>query len=278
MIVLVAFVSGIWPGILAAVLGLVASWYLFIPPLYAFTLTGGAAVALGFYVFVAAVNLLLMNMALNAFIQAEGMAAKNREMTEYQTVLIRELDHRIKNLFAVVSAIVKLSSREVETSAELAERASERIMALSRSHSALWHVGEGAESRFAKVAKQVLEPYLASHGDLIAITGDAEIEDIRHVQIITLILHELATNSAKYGSLHRRAGGITVSAQRQHTDKNDLLVLWREEGVEAPPPKAASGSGFGSEMIARLVAGAGGTFERSFENGTMSVRAVLPVS
>lgn len=271
-LVFTAFVAGIWPGILSAFLGMMLSWYFFIPPVHSFELNSNTATALVFYVAVAGIDIALMKLALNAFANVDRMANENKKMSDFQALLIRELDHRIKNLFSVVSAVVKLTAREVETPAELAEAASARIMALGRSHSALWQVGQDSTSTVEGVARQVLEPFLLTHSGQITITGETKLADIRHVQIITLIIHELATNSAKYGTLNSRNGGISIGGEQS---AGSVRVNWVEDGIETMPQPSAGG-GFGTEMISRLVASAGGRFERIFEDHMLRASAVLP--
>lgn len=277
VVALAAFVAGIWPGLLAAVIGFLASWYFFVVPANSFALTSGAAVAMGFYVLVVGVNLLLMNMALAAFVTSDRMIQRNRELSEFQSLLIRELDHRIKNLFSVVAAVVKLSAREASTPAELAETATARIMALSRSHSSLWQVGKDNRSTVQGVARQILEPYIATAGDRIDIEGETIIADIRQIQIISLIFHELATNSAKYGSLSTKSGRINISAQQLDDPSGNLVVAWQEDAA-ADHSTTPEQAGFGTELISRLVSAAGGKFERVFEAGRMRARTELPAT
>lgn len=266
-VVIACFVGGIWPGILVAFLSGLASWYFFIPPFESFALTKSSLLALVFYVFIVLVDILLINMALGAFAESDRLTRENVKLTDFQKLLIRELDHRIKNLFSVVASVVKLSSRYAETPAQLADEVNERIMALGRSHGALWRVGQDQTATVQSVARMVLEPYLAQHGSRIRIVGDSPILDVQLVQIISLIFHELATNAAKYGALLNPAGTVAISSAVDGSTKGELTVEWRESGISAPDGEPEAG--FGSELIERLVTSAGGKMTKSFGHDTM---------
>lgn len=267
-VVITCFVGGIWPAILVAVLSGLASWYYFIPPFEAFALTGGSSLALVFYVFIVSVDILLINMALNAFAESDRLSRENVELTDFHKLLIRELDHRIKNLFSVVASVVKLSSRYAETPGQLAEDVKERIMALGRSHGAVWRVGEDQSATVQSVARLVLEPYLTQHGDRIKITGESPILDVHMVQIISLIFHELATNAVKYGALMQPEGTVSISSSAGLESTGGFTNEWHEAGIGTPENPPASG--FGSELIERLVGGAGGTLSMVFADNTMT--------
>ena len=267
-VVIVAFVGGTWPGMLVALLSGIASWYYFIPPFQSFALTGGAFLALVFYVFIVSVDIFLINMAIGAFVQSERLVQDNEKMAEFQRLLIRELDHRIKNLFAAAASIVKLSARYAETPRQLADDVNDRIMALSRSHGALWRIGQEGDATVEAVARLVLEPYLTEHGDRITISGSSQLLDDRLGQVITLIFHELATNAAKYGALLQPDGTIDISSASGRGGAG-LEIEWRERGVALP--QGAHDAGFGSELIERLVTSAGGRLQKTFaENGIIA--------
>lgn len=269
-VVIVCFIGGIWPGVLVGLLSGLASWFFFIPPFGSFALTGGSFLALVFYVFIVSVDILLINMAVGAFVESDRLTGENVKLTEFQKLLIQELDHRIKNLFSVVASVVKLSSRHAETPQQLADDVNERIMALGRSHSALWRVGQDQAVTVQSVARLVLEPYLRQHGNRIRIAGESLILDIRLVQIISLIFHELATNAAKYGALLQPQGVVEIAGSAN----GGLLIEWRERGIRAPDGEP--NAGFGSELIERLVASVGGRLDKVFSGDTMVATVTFP--
>ncbi|MCB1378112.1 MAG: DUF4118 domain-containing protein [Alphaproteobacteria bacterium] len=266
-VVITCFLGGVWPGTLSAILSGLASWYYFIPPFESLALTSSTLLALAFFVFIVTVDILLIQLALGAFVESDRLTRENVKLADFQKLLIRELDHRIKNLFSVVSSVVKLSARYAETPGQLAEDASDRILALGRSHSALWRVGQDQVATVQSVAQLVLEPYLSQHGSRIRIAGESPILDVQLIQIISLIFHELATNAAKYGALLQPGGAVEITSSASLGGRQELTIEWRESGIRLPDGEPLAG--FGSELIERLVTGAGGTLKKVFGPDSM---------
>ena len=271
-VIITAFAFGLWPSAIAGALGLLLSWYFFVPPLNSFALESGGILALVFYLFIVIVDVLLTHLAIGAIFESDNAIRAKEDLTKFQELLIRELDHRIKNLFAVVASVVKLSARYAGSANELAEDSSARILALSRSHSSLWRLGKDADATVQSIAGQVLEPFLASHAGRIRITGTSPVPDIRLVQILSLIFHELATNAVKYGALAGHNGEVAISSPSN--DSHSLTVVW-EESVSSDFQDGRQ-KGFGTELIDRLISGAGGTLTRLFENGRMTTSLSFP--
>lgn len=273
-IIITAFAFGLWPSALAGALGLLLSWYFFIPPVYSFSLEDGGILALAFYLFIVIVNVLLTHLAIGAIVDSDGAMKAKDDIAKFQEILIRELDHRLKNLFAVVASLVQLSARYAGSTKELADDASARILALSRSHSSLWRLDTDAAATVQSIAAQVLEPFLEVHAGRINITGQSPVLDIKLVQILSLIFHELATNAVKYGALTGGDGRVTISSLADGAPS--LSVVWEESGV--PDFHGDGQKGFGTELIERLIVGAGGTLTRLFENGKMTTSLSFPAT
>lgn len=271
-VIITAFAFGLWPSVMTGTLGLLLSWYFFVPTLNSFALESGGILALVFYLFIVIVDILLTHLAIGAIVESDGAVKAKEELTRFQDILIRELDHRIKNLFAVVASVVKLSARYADSASELAEDSSARILALSRSHSSLWRLGKDADVTVQSIAGQVLEPFLVSHAGRIRITGTSPALDIRLVQILSLIFHELATNAVKYGALAGSDGAVTISTPGDGS--RSLTVVW-EESVSSDFLDGRQ-KGFGTELIDRLISGAAGTLTRKFENGRMAISLNFP--
>jgi two-component sensor histidine kinase len=267
-IIVAAFVLGLWPSILAMVLGATASWYLFIPPFYSFLATTSSFTAVGFFLLVTVVDIYISHLAISALVDADKAGAERDRLAKFQDLMIRELDHRIKNLFTIAASIVKISSQYAETPRDLADDAGGRIMALSRAHSSLWRSEKDAEATVQTVAHQILEPYLRDYHGKVAIGGRSPALTPQLVQILSLVFHELATNAVKYGALQQHDGDVSVSAEIE--PPNGFAVLWSESAETAGA--APQRTGFGTELIERLVSGAGGEIERRIENGRMTMR------
>ncbi|MBD0275817.1 MAG: PAS domain-containing protein, partial [Acetobacteraceae bacterium] len=180
---------------------------------------------------------------------------------ERQALLSQEVDHRAKNALAVALSLVRLT--RAEDPRDFAEAVEGRIAALANAHTLL--AGEcwsGAELH--AVARSELAPYLAAgrvglHGPPVRLAPDA-------VQPVSMVLHELATNAAKYGALSAAGGRVAVGWD---VDKatGALALRWAESGgpaVAAPPDR----QGFGSKLIEATVRGQlGGAVRQRWEPG-----------
>lgn len=165
---------------------------------------------------------------------------------ERQRLLAAEVDHRAKNVLAVVQAMVRLT--RADSIAAYKEAIEGRIAALARAHVLLsasrW---EGADLK--QLVTEELAPYrkdgtvrLGAEGPALAITPAA-------AQSMAIVLHELATNAAKYGALSVPSGRIAVEWQ---TDSTGQLVLrWIE--TAGPPVKPPVGRGLGTSVIEQTI-------------------------
>jgi two-component sensor histidine kinase len=164
---------------------------------------------------------------------------------EAQKVLIDELNHRVKNMLATVQSIAMQTQRS--TPAAFAERFEARLMALSRTHDLL------TRSQWTGVAlRQLLEQAFAPYcGDMeapISLTGSDMILPTGTGLALAMVMHELATNAAKYGALSNPQGRINIAWSADVRDKKTWLSLaWKES--DGPPVAKPSRSGFGSRLI-----------------------------
>lgn len=158
-------------------------------------------------------------------------------------IVLQEMEHRIRNVFAVVSAIVSLSERTVDTSSQLARALRRRIGALDRAYNSLSNAG----GRACASLRQILETELAAFADLSVarLSGPPVLLHRERAIAMHLIAHELTTNALKYGALSRPGGRIEIQWQ---VDGSRLVLHWDESGTRGPEP--APGSGFGSRMMA----------------------------
>ena len=171
---------------------------------------------------------------------SERKAAEQREM-----MLAREVDHRAKNLLAVVQSIVQLTPPADE--AALKASIIGRIPALARAHSLLsdarW---DGV--RLDDLVREELAPFRSPDSRRIHFEGPSLLLGPAAAQSIALVLHELATNAVKYGALSRRDGMLDV---RWSAEAGKLALEWVEQGGPAAPKPAKLG--FGSRIIRNSV-------------------------
>lgn len=172
-----------------------------------------------------------------------------RMAAEHNEILSRELSHRIKNIFAVVTGLVSLSGRREPQASDFAAKLVERIMALGRAHEFARPHSELSrpqheEETLAGMLEQILTPYRIDGSPRVAISGDEVLIDDQSATPIALIFHELATNAAKYGALSSDDGHVELAIA---ADGSDVRIEWREIGgptIKGPPEH----SGFGSRL------------------------------
>jgi PAS domain S-box-containing protein len=159
-----------------------------------------------------------------------------------QALLIDELNHRVKNLLAVVSSIAHLTARDAASPDEFAEAFTGRLAALGRSHELLTAARWERASLPALVAS-LTEPH-AEQERRIEVRGEAVDLAPRDVIALGMILYELLTNATKYGALSRPEGSLSIAWQ---CDADALELFWTERGAGRAMPPARTG--FGTRMI-----------------------------
>ncbi|UIJ72736.1 sensor histidine kinase [Aurantimonas sp. HBX-1] len=192
------------------------------------------------------------------------LAAANRELeiaNRNSNMLAHELDHRVKNLFAITSSLVALAARTATTPADVATAARGRINALARAHASTKDATDGT---LAAIVRSVLEPYAGLEGFRLSMEGEPVTIRGANVTPVGLILYELATNAAKYGAL-RASGGTLEVAWRRIGDGCAVELIWSElpnepvgEGMIAEPASA----GFGSMVIEAMATRLDATLQR----------------
>jgi PAS domain S-box-containing protein len=197
----------------------------------------------------------------NAMGQVVGASKVARDITErrqaqeQQQLLLRELDHRVKNLFTVASSVVALSARSAGTVGELASAVQGRLSAMARAHaltlSTTCNLDRTERSTMLHaLISAIAAPYEdgpADAGARIVVSGPDLPVSGRAMTSLALLLHEFATNAAKYGALATPAGRIDVTCSEE---EEMFCLLWTERGGP-PVGREAISEGFGS-MLARL--------------------------
>ena len=203
---------------------------------------------------------------------------KRHEQT--REVVSQELSHRVKNVFAVVSALVTLSARRYPEASDFAQSLKTRIQALARAHEFVRpHTAsatpDSAQTTLHAFLSALLAPYRGEAGEAISIEGEDAIFDDQAATPVALLFHELATNAAKYGALSTPEGRVTVRSA--YVDEGFRLT-WIEEGgphLDGPPET----SGFGFTLARLAVEGQlGGKLERRWEPTGLRLMATLPVT
>ena len=197
---------------------------------------------------------------------------EKREKEDRIVMLMREVNHRVKNQYAVILSMIRETGNRTEDNAEFEQRVRERIMALARSHDLLVH----AEWRGATISDLLLAQ-IKPFGDesSIAISGPLMVLQPNAVQYLGIAFHELATNSAKYGVFSAERGNITVD-WHVGDDGRTFYLAWTES--DGPPIKLARNHGFGKivlERVTPLSLGGEGILEQTPKRLVWTVRAPM---
>ena len=179
------------------------------------------------------------------------------------TVVARELRHRMGNVYALISSLVTLLARSTSTKEELADRLRERIVSLGETQKLL--IGDDINGKnggmMARIAEQIVAPLRVAKGPLrIHVQTDDDFNVApRAAFLLTLMLGELCTNSAKHGALAVEDGQVYFNWYALPTDKTRLVLEWREEcgdGHFTPVDLATFADrrqGFGSQILMRIL-------------------------
>jgi two-component sensor histidine kinase len=181
---------------------------------------------------------------------ADAMAAASRELAEKdrrQTLLINELNHRVKNTLATVQTMARLTAHSAPDHEAYKESLEARILALSKTHNLLTEAAWETVS-LRDVLRSELEPYDDGSGDRIVLDGPAVPVAPRVAVALGMAAHELTTNAAKHGSLSVPGGRVRVRWEVTTNGGGAHLHLsWKETG--GPTVKQPSRTGFGSRLL-----------------------------
>ena len=196
-----------------------------------------------------------------------------RHGQERQELLLREMNHRVKNLFAVASGVVALSSRSTSDAKELAKTVQARLSALSRAHELILpQNGATAVTNLADLAHTILAPYESAAHEVV-IEGPQVACGPGASTSFALLLHEFATNAVKYGALAYDGGRLRISWTVSDTG---LTLKWCEENLPvdlvAPDTK-----GFGSFLVDATMRSLSANIDRDWSDRTLTINIRLPL-
>ena len=190
------------------------------------------------------------------------------EYVERQEVLRRELNHRVKNILATVQAVYGLTVRKAEDLNAFDGVFQPRLAAMARVHEVLF-AGSYGEIDLDEVIRAVLAPYAGD--ERVALAGPSMKVSSEVAQNLALVLHELATNAAKYGALTSEAGRVALS----WTWDEALTITWQEAG--GPPVTAPDRRGYGVTFIEATMTSLGGEAVFDYAREGLRVAARMPL-
>ena len=201
---------------------------------------------------------------------------QRKQAEEANELLAGEMSHRVKNLLTIATALTQMTSRSAATKEDMAHELTSRLMALGRAQD-LIRPGPG-RAREAALLGDLISVLLArttrrKPASAFAFQCQRSMLEKRSSTTLALVIHELSTNSAKYGSLSVASGTLDVSCNG-HDD--EVVIVWTERGgpsISAP----ATLDGFGSKLVHRsMAAQLGGTI--AFDWSTEGLVATLRMS
>lgn len=177
----------------------------------------------------------------------------NRDITErkrsdeIRSLLIGELDHRVKNTLAIVQSIARQTARSTRDLTEFTSKFDDRLQSLAGAHHVLTESNwSGARIRDI-ISSQLFEA--SSPERRVVLTGPNPMLSAQPALQLSLILHELAANARKYGALSGSDGRVEISWEKLAGDPPRVAILWCEIG--GPPVPANVRPGFGTRLIER---------------------------
>jgi two-component sensor histidine kinase len=176
-----------------------------------------------------------------------------KQAEESNELLAGEMSHRVKNLLAIASGLTSITSRSASSTEDMAKQLTNRLTALGRAHDLVRPLPGHAKTD--ALLGDLLSVLLAPYDDLGAFSGRIRVSVPRmgvgaaSATTLSLVIHELATNSLKYGALSCETGTLDVSST---SHEGEVVVVWTERG--GPPVETPTGQGgFGSKLINRAM-------------------------
>jgi two-component sensor histidine kinase len=276
-IVLTTFLTGALPGLLCALLSTFAAWFWFIPPAGSFALDLQSTIAILFFVLVAAVDIVVIDLMNTATARLAEERRTTLQLLEQRTVLFQELQHRVANNLQFVVGLLALQSRRLAHNPEASEaldNARRRFDMMSRVHRSLYDP-QSAELPL----RERIEGLCAEVADLADAPGiEMQVRcadtafDVETTLTLSLVVIELVTNAVKHAF---GAGGGTVRVALDRTSDGGYLLEVADDGRGMPEdfdPAASTRLGF--RVLRGLAVSLGG--EIRFEALPQGTAARLP--
>ncbi len=236
-VLLTAFFCGTGPGILAAILSILAAWYWFIPPFETFAIDGQSAIAVLFFVAILSADILIIHLMTRALQNLRVEQERTADLLARQNTLFEELQHRTANNMSFIGALLSMHKRRSAHNPEVKaafEDASARLDSMARIHRRLYdptnsqlpldaYLGELLSDLFESAGRTGIE---------VAVTSSIRGLDVNRLITLSLVISELATNAIKHAYADRNHGRFAVALER---DGETFRVTVRDDGPGFPP-------------------------------------------
>jgi len=212
---------------------------------------------------------------LEVILQLADLAARERRAAqERQELMIAELNHRVRNILSLVRGLVTQSKNSATSLEDFASVLGGRIQALARAHDQITSLS-WAPVALRSLGESEAGAYLGSRAGRVHMGGPDVALDPKAFATLALVVHEMMTNSAKYGALADSAGQVEVAWRLDQGGR--LIIEWTESG--GPPVKPPSRRGFGTTLIERSIPfDLNGDAELRFDLLGVRARFVVPAN
>lgn len=203
-----------------------------------------------------------------------------KEAEEKRQLLLREMNHRVKNLFAIASGMVTMTARTAPSVQAMSEALKGRLSALAKAHELIRpaiksDVEHSENASLRPLIEEVIRPHMDPNGEHQIELEGPEIELGANASTsLALIFHELATNAAKYGALSSPEGHISINWS---VPNGHMELEWKEHvfGSEIQPPNS---NGFGSTLARASATGhLGGSISFDWRPGGLHIKVNAPL-
>lgn len=202
----------------------------------------------------------------------DSAMAERARSQEQQELLIAELNHRVRNILNLIRGLISQSRHDARDIATFTETVGGRIHALALAHDAITREN-WAPSSLTELVQTEAKAYLSDKADRLVLEGDDALIVPEAFSVVALVIHELLTNSVKYGSLCDSRGQVRMVLAP--AADGGLAIAWRELG--GPPVQAPKRRGFGSLIVERSIPHElKGTAAVRFELGGLEADFTLP--
>lgn len=165
------------------------------------------------------------------------------------SLIAGELSHRIKNIFAVIGSLMSLAARAEPEAQPFVGRLRSRLSALAIAHDYIRGAGVSAPTSLKVMLGELVRPYQQEAMQRVVVSGDDVAVGPSTATALALVIHELATNSMKYGALSVIDGAVTVSCT---ANDQTFVVGWTERGgpiIDGPPEVTGFGTGLAERAV-----------------------------
>ncbi|MBY5427895.1 PAS domain S-box protein [Rhizobium leguminosarum] len=205
--------------------------------------------------------------------------SERKRAAEHQELLLREMHHRVKNLFAITGSIITLAARTAKTTAELAAGMQDRLVALSLAHEMTLPSPNGEatgapQTTLFRLLSNILAPYERDGANRWQLTGDDIDVSGNKITDLALLFHEFATNAAKYGALSVEEGKLDIAVTK---NGNIVEIVWLESNGPRHEPPETHSIGFGSRLEQIVGKGLGVDISREWMPNGLAIRLSVPI-